>query len=61
MRYGIYPNSTPEFRMVHKANGTMIMQVRYTNASTGYVGKWLDVKTEKADDTTSHIKTSNNL
>jgi hypothetical protein len=44
---GIYPNSTPEFRMFQKADGTMVMQVRYINASVGYVGKWMDVKTEK--------------
>ena len=47
MTYGIYPNSTPEFRMVHKADGTMVMQVRYINAPMGYTGKWQDVKTEK--------------
>jgi hypothetical protein len=47
MTYGLYPNSTPEFRMVHKADGTMVMQVRYINAPMGYTGKWMDVKTEK--------------
>jgi hypothetical protein len=47
MTYGLYPNSTPEFRMLHKADGTMAMQVRYINTPMGYVGKWLDVKTEK--------------
>ena len=46
MEYRIYPNSTPEFRMVHKADGTMVMQVRYINAPMGYTGKWMDVKTE---------------
>ena len=47
MTYGVYPNSTPEFRMFQKADGTTVMQVRYINASVGYVGKWLDVKTEQ--------------
>ena len=47
MTYGIYPNSTPEFRMFQKADGTMEMQVRYINKSMGYTGKWMPVKTEK--------------
>ena len=47
MTYGIYPNSTPEFRMFQKANGTMEMQVRYINTMQGYTGKWTPVKTEK--------------
>ena len=50
MTYGVYPNSTPEFRMVHKADGTMAMQVRYINAPMGYTGKWMDVKTEIEND-----------
>jgi hypothetical protein len=54
MTYGVYPNSTPEFRMVHKADGTMAMQVRYINKPMGYVGKWLDVKMETENDTSSH-------
>ena len=33
MTYDIYPNSTPEFRIFQKADGTMEMQVRYLNAS----------------------------
>jgi hypothetical protein len=51
MTYGIYPNSTPEFRMVHKADGTMAMQVRYINSPIGYTGKWMDVKTETETET----------
>jgi len=47
MTYGIYPNSTPEFRMFQKADGTIEMQVRYLNASMNYTGKWMQVKTEK--------------
>jgi len=31
MTYGIYPNSTPEFRTLQKEDGTMVMQVRYLN------------------------------
>lgn len=43
----IYPGSVPEFKMVQKADGTMVMQVRYINAPMGYCGKWTDVQTEK--------------
>jgi hypothetical protein len=50
MTYGAYPNSSPEFRMLQKEDGTMVMQVRYINVSMGYVGKWMDVKTEKEND-----------
>jgi hypothetical protein len=53
MTYKIYPNSTPEFRMFQKTDGTMAMQVRYINTLMGYMGKWLDVKTEKENDKTS--------
>ena len=61
MTYKIYPNSTPEFRMIQKNNETMVMQVRYINLLTGYTGKWVDVKTEKKIDTTSRIETSSHL
>jgi hypothetical protein len=47
MQNRIYPNSTPEFRMLQKEDGTMAMQVRYINSAMGYTGKWMDVKTEK--------------
>jgi len=46
MQNQIYPNSTPEFRMLQKEDGTMAMQVRYINSAMGYTGKWMDVKTE---------------
>lgn len=45
MEYGIYPNSTPEFRMFQKTDGTMEMQVRYINKPMGYTGKWMPVNT----------------
>jgi len=51
MTYGIYPNSSPEFRMFQKADGTMEMQVRYLNAPMNYTGKWMPVKTEQENDT----------
>ena len=47
MTYGIYPNSTPEFRTLQKADGTIEMQIRYLNRSMNYVGKWMPVQTEK--------------
>ena len=43
----IYPNSTPEFRILKKENGTQVMQVRYINRPMGYTGKWMDVNTEE--------------
>ena len=53
MEYGIYPNSTPEFRMFQKENGMMEMQLRYINKSMNYVSKWMPVQTEKENDTSS--------
>jgi hypothetical protein len=53
MTYGIYPQSSPEFRTLQKENGTMVMQVRYINRPMGYVGKWMDVQTEKENDTSN--------
>ena len=47
MEYTAYPNSSPEFRMLQKQNGTIEMQVRYINLSVGYTGKWMPVKMEK--------------
>jgi hypothetical protein len=61
MTYGIYPNSTPEFRTLQKENGTIVMQVRYINASMGYTGKWMDVKTEKENDTVRNTETSTHI
>lgn len=47
MEYTAYPNSSPEFRMLQKQNGTIEMQVRYINVGVGYTGKWMPVKMEK--------------
>jgi len=47
MEYRIYPNSSPEFRMLQKEDGTMVMQVRYINVPLGYTGKWMNVQSEK--------------
>jgi hypothetical protein len=43
----IYPNSTPEFRLVEKENGAIEMQVRYINTMVGYTGAWKSVNTVK--------------
>jgi hypothetical protein len=51
MKYEIYPNSTPEFRMFQKIDGTTIMQVRYINKLVGYTGLWMDVETKKEEKT----------
>lgn len=47
--YRPYPQSTSEFRMFQKTDGTMEMQVRYINSAVGYTGKWMPVKTEKEE------------
>jgi hypothetical protein len=39
-----YPNSTPEFRIFIKKDGTQTFQVRYVNISVGYIGKWQDIQ-----------------
>jgi hypothetical protein len=54
MEYTAYPNSSPEFRMLQKQNGTIEMQVRYINLGVGYTGKWMPVKMEK-DYSAEHI------
>jgi hypothetical protein len=42
----IYPNSTPEFRILVKQDGTQEFQIRYINTAQGYTGKWQAVKVE---------------
>jgi trehalose-6-phosphate synthase len=41
--YGIYPGSSPEFRIYQKIDGTIEQHVRYINSAQGYVGKWMVV------------------
>jgi hypothetical protein len=41
--YGIYPRSSPEFRIYQKIDGTIEQHVRYINSAQGYVGKWMVV------------------
>jgi hypothetical protein len=42
----MYPNSTPEFRILIKEDKTQEFQVRYINMHQGYVGKWENIKVE---------------
>jgi hypothetical protein len=42
----IYPNSTPEFRVLVKQNGTQELQVRYHNSAQGYLSKWQAIRVE---------------
>jgi hypothetical protein len=53
----IYPDSTPEFRLLVKANELQILQVRYVNTVQGYVGAWQDIPVVKEYDTDNHPKT----
>ena len=61
MTYGIYPGSTPEFRMFKKDDGTTVMQVRYISKPMGYTGKWVDVKTEEENGSNSNISTPSHV
>jgi hypothetical protein len=49
----MYPNSTPEFRILVKEDKTQEFQVRYINISQGYTGKWqpIQIVYEKTSDT----------
>jgi hypothetical protein len=42
----MYPNSTPEFRILVKKDGVQELQVRYINETQGYLGKWQAIKVE---------------
>jgi hypothetical protein len=42
----LYPNSTPEFRIFVKQDGTQELQIRYICSSQGYTGKWQPIKVE---------------
>jgi hypothetical protein len=42
----VYPNSTPEFRILVKQDGTQELQVRYVCIAQGYAGKWQPIKVE---------------
>lgn len=61
MTYGVYPNSTPEFRTLQKEDGTMVMQIRYINGQMGYTGKWQDVKTDKENGNTNRTDTPSHI
>jgi hypothetical protein len=47
MQSKAYPNSTPEFRILEKLDGTSEMQVRYINRPINYIGKWAPIPIEK--------------
>ena len=47
--------------MLQKEDGTMAMQVRYINAPMKYIGKWMDMKTEKENDNTNFTDTPSHV
>ena len=47
----MYPNSTPEFRILVKQDGTQEFQLRYINITQGYTGKWQAVRVEYESNT----------
>ena len=38
-----YPGSTPEFTILKKKDGTIVMQIRYINSTMGYTSAWQDI------------------
>jgi hypothetical protein len=52
----IYPGSSPEFRVLVKADGAQTLQVRYINLAHGYTGKWQDIPVVKEYGSTSNPK-----
>jgi hypothetical protein len=57
----IYPGSTPEFRVLVKADGSQVLQVRYVNMTQGYTGKWQDIPVVKENDTSYSSSTPSHL
>lgn len=49
----IYPGASPEFRVLVKADGSHVLQVRYVHSGVGYKSKWLDIPVVKEDDAAS--------
>lgn len=47
----IYPNSTPEFRVLVKQDGTQELQLRYVNITQGYCGKWQSIQVVYEEET----------
>lgn len=42
----MYPNSTPEFRILVKQDGSQELQIRYVNIAQNYTSKWQAIKVE---------------
>ena len=42
----IYPNSTPEFRIFVKQDGSQELQIRYVCEAQGYQSKWQAIRVE---------------
>lgn len=61
MTYEIYPNSSPEFRIIEKEDGTTATQVRYINIPQGYTSKWTDIKMEKENGTSNSTNAPSHL
>jgi hypothetical protein len=45
----MYPNSTPEFRIVIDENNNQTLQIRYINTIQNYVGNWNNVPIVKQE------------
>lgn len=45
-----YPNSTPEFRILEKQDGTTVFQVRYINQAEKYTSRWENIPIIKEEE-----------
>jgi len=57
----IYPGSAPEFRVLEKADGVQVLQVRYAHGGMGYTSKWQDIPVVKENDTSNSSSTPSNV
>ena len=53
MTPNIYPNCTPEFRVLERSDDVQILQIRQVNHTYGYVSKWQDVPVIKENEITT--------
>jgi hypothetical protein len=45
----VYPNSTPEFRVLQKQDNTQVLQIRYVKKDIGYTGVWFNIPIVKEE------------
>lgn len=45
----IYPGASPEFRVLLKKDGTVVIQVKYVKKDVGYATDWIDIPVVKEE------------